>query len=163
MKAFLMAKARANLTKFCAILDDLPINFSFRLDNVSEDFDGCWKKTVSDGTTAWQNGPRILFNSAFFPKRKQVFEAIEKEGWPVSKLYFLDTKFKKAPLVSKGKVIELYHEQEKSLQDIAKEYGCTKQWICLLMEKYGVKRRAAPEALREAVMKNKITLIKPKR
>jgi hypothetical protein len=75
-----ITKARANLIKFCGILDDLPINFSFKLDNVSKDFNGCWKKTVSDGTTVWQNGPRILFNSSFFPKRNQVLKAIGREG-----------------------------------------------------------------------------------
>ena len=85
-----IAKARANVIKFCEILDDLPINFSFKLNNVSKDFKGSWKKTVLNGTTAWQNGPRILFNSFLFLKRNQVLEAIEREGWQVRKLYSPD-------------------------------------------------------------------------
>ena len=150
-----IAKVRANLIKFCEILDKLPIGFSFELDNVSKEFDGLWKKTVSDGTTAWENGPSILFNSSFFLKRNQVLEAIEREGWQVRKLYFPDTKSKKARLLTKEKVKDLYHKQKKSLQDIAKEYGCTKQWIFLLMEKYGLKRRTRSKAVREAIKKTK--------
>jgi len=97
-----VATGRANLIKFCEILDDLPINFSFHLRNVSEDFNGSWKKTVLNGTTEWQNGSRILLNSSFFPKKNQVLEAIEREGWRVKKSYFPDTK--RTPLLMKGKV-----------------------------------------------------------
>jgi hypothetical protein len=158
-----IAKARANVIKFCEILDDLPINFSFKLNNVSKDFKGSWKKTVLNGATAWQNGPRILFNSSFYLKRKQVFEAIERGGWPIKQLYFPDTKPKITPLLTKEKVKELYYKQKKSLQDIAKEYGYTRQWVFLLMEKYGLKRRTGSEALREAVRQNKIALIRLKR
>jgi hypothetical protein len=158
-----IATARANVIKFCKILDDLPTNFSFKLNKVSKDFNGSWKKTTLNGTTAWQNGPRILFNSSFFLKRKQVLEAIERKGWPVRKLYSPDMRSKITPLLTKEKVKELYYKQKKSLQDIAREYGFTKQWILLLMEKYGLKRRTRSEALREAVMQNKIALIRPKR
>ncbi|MGZ3560155.1 MAG: hypothetical protein ACXU97_13695, partial [Thermodesulfobacteriota bacterium] len=108
-----------------------------------------------NGTTVWQNGPRILFNSSFFPKREQVFEAIEREGWQVGRLYFPDTKSKVTPLLTKEKVEELYYKQKKSLQDIAKEYGCTRQWIFLLMEKYGLKRRTLSEARIEAINQDK--------
>jgi transposase-like protein len=59
-------------------------------------------------------------------------------------------KVKKTPLVSKEKVIELYYEQKKSLQDIAKEYGCTKQWVSLLMKKHGLNRRTLSEAQKVA-------------
>jgi hypothetical protein len=141
-----ITKARANLIKFCGILDDLPINFSFKLDNVSKDFNGCWKKTVSDGTTAWQNGPRILFNSFFFPKRNQVLKAIEREGRSVKQLYFSDTRPKITSPLTKEKVKELYHEQKKSLAEIGKQYGYSKQWIMLLMDKYGLKRRTLSDA-----------------
>jgi len=70
-----IAKASANVIKFCEILDDLPVDFRFELKGVSKDFDGTWKKRASDGTTSWQNGYRILFNSSFFHKRNQVLEA----------------------------------------------------------------------------------------
>ena len=156
-------KARAKVIKFCEILDDLPINFSFELNNVSKDFNGSWKKTVLNGATAWQNGPRILYSSSFFPKKKQVFEAIEEAGYPVQQLYFPAKRRKIVSPLTKEKVEELYCVQKKSLQDIAKEYGCTKQWVLLLMEKYGLKRRTGSEALREAVRQNKIALIRPKR
>ena len=59
-KTFLSAQARANVIKFCEILDALPINFIFKLNNVSKDFKGSWKKTVLNGATAWQNGTRIF-------------------------------------------------------------------------------------------------------
>ena len=157
------ARARANLIKVCEILEELPINFSFELNKVSKDFDGFWKKTILNGTTAWQNGPRILYNSSFFPKREQVLEAIERKGWPVKKLYLPDAKPKIIPLLTKEKLEELYYRQKKSLQDIAKEYGCTRQWILLLMEKYRLKRRTQSEALKEAVKQNKVVLIGPKK
>ena len=148
-------KTSANLIKFCEILDKLPIGFILKLGNVSKEFDGSWKKIVSDGTTAWENGPRILFNSSFFLKRNQVLEAIERKGWQVRKLYFSDTKSKITSLLTKEKVEELYYRQNKSLQDIAKEYGCTKQWVSLLMEKYGLRRRTRSKAAREAIKRTK--------
>jgi hypothetical protein len=150
------ATARKNVITFCQILDDLPVNFSFTLSNASEDYDGSWKKTVLNGATAWENGPRILFNSSFFLKRSQVLEAIERQGLPVRKLYFPDTKSKIASLLAKEKVKELYYGQKKSLGDIAKEYGCTKQWVHLLMEKYGLKRRTHSEATIEANNQGKV-------
>jgi len=147
-----IAKAATNVIKFCEILENLPINFSFELNNVSKDFDGSWTKMTMNETTAWQSGSRILFNSSFFHKRNEVFEAIERQGWQVRKLYLSD---KKAKTLTKEKVEELYYKQKKSLQDIAKEYGCTRQWIFLLMEKYGFKRRTRSEATREAIKRTK--------
>lgn len=52
-----IARTRANVIKFCEILDAFPMNFGFELKNISKDFDGSWKKTVLNGTTAWKNGP----------------------------------------------------------------------------------------------------------
>ena len=77
-KTFLSAQARANVIKFCEILDVLPVNFSFKLKNVSKGFNGSWKKTDLNGASAWQKGGRILFNSSLYPVRKEVFQAIEK-------------------------------------------------------------------------------------
>jgi len=74
---------------------------------------------------------------------------------PVRKLYFPDANSKIASLLTKEKVKELYYEQRKSLQDIAKEYGCTRQWIFLLMEKYGLKRRTPSEATEEVYKQGK--------
>jgi hypothetical protein len=150
-KASRIAQARANLIKFCEILDDLPINFIFKLNNVSKDYDGSWEKTVFNGATGWQNGPRILFNSAFFLKKKQVFEGIEKGGYPLGEKYFPDTRQKIVPLLSKQKIKELYYGQKKSLQVIAREYGCSRQWIMGLMTKYGFKRRTLSRARIEAI------------
>lgn len=158
-----LPKASANVIKFCEILDNLPINFKFELNNVSKDFDGSWAKMTINETTAWQSGSRILFNSSFFHKRNDVLQAIDREGLPVRKLYFSDAKSKITPLLTKEKIKELYYKQKKSLQEIAKEYGCTKQWVFLLMEKYELKRRTRSEALKEAVRQNKVALIKPKR
>ena len=104
-----------------------------------------------------------MFGSSFYPLKEKVFDAIEKEGVPLREKYFpKKLRGKTGSFLTKGRVEDLYWKQKKSLQDIAKEYGCTKQWISLLMEKYGVKRRAASEALREAVMRNKITSLRRK-
>ncbi len=138
-------KASANVIRFCEILDDLPINFRFKLEGVSKDFDGTWKKTVSDGATSWQNGASTLLNSSLFKKRDQIFEAIEREGRQVRKLYFPEKRLRLASVLTKSKLKELYFGQKKSLRDIAKDYGCTKQWIFLLMKKYGLERRTLRE------------------
>ena len=146
-----IAKVRANVIKFCEILDHLPINFRFKLNNLSKDFNGSWEKTALNGTIAWQNGPRILFNSSFFLKRKQVFEAIEEAGYPVGQLYFPDKRSKIVPRLTKEKLEELYHGEKKSLGEIAKQYGCSKQNIMGLMERLGLKRRTPSQGRIEAI------------
>ena len=157
-----LAKSR-HLEKFCQILDDLPVNFKFRLENTGKDLDGPWVKIPSHGVAAWQNGSKILLNSSFYPFRMEVFEAIEKEGFPLRETYYPKMRGNIISSLTKERVKELYHRQKKSLQDIAKEYGCTKQMVFLLMEKYGLKRRTHSEALKEAVKQNKVALIRPKR
>lgn len=146
-----IAKARANVIKFCEILDDLPINFRFKLNNVSKDFNGSWEKTVLNGATAWQNGPRILFNSSFYPFRKRVFEAIEEAGYPVRQIYFPEKRGKIVSPLTKEKVKELYYGQKKSLRGVGMQYGCSRQWVMLLMKKYGLKRRTPSQAMIEAI------------
>ncbi len=158
-----IATAWTNVIKFCEILDTLPIGFRFKLNNLSKDFNGFWKKTVSNGITSWKNGPTILYSSSFFLRRKEVLEAIERTGRQVRKLYFSEKKPKISSLLTKTKVKDLYYKQKKSLQEIAKEYGCSKQWVFLLMEKYRLKRRTHSEARKEVVKQNKATLIRPKR
>ncbi len=157
-----LSKGR-HLEKFCQILDDLPLNSKFRLKNTNRDFDGSWEKIPSHRGPAWQNGSKILFNSSFYPFKREVFEAIEKEGFPLREMYFPKMRGKIISSLTKERIEELYHRQKKSLQGIAKEYGCTKQWIFLLMEKYGLKRRTAKKALRIAVRQNEIPLIRPER
>jgi hypothetical protein len=57
--------------------------------------------------------------------------------------------------LSKEKLEDLYFVQNKSLQDIAKEYNCTKQMVKLLMEKYGLSRRKRSEARVLAIKEGK--------
>jgi len=156
-------KARANAIKFYEILNDLPSDFSLGLNNVSKEFNGTWKKTVVNGLTAWQNETKILFNASLYPVRKEVFQAIEKEGYPLRNEIFSDMKRKVDSPLTKEKLKELYCKQKKSLQDIGKEYGCSRQWVSLLMEKYGVKRRTRSKARIIAIRQNKILFIRPRR
>jgi hypothetical protein len=152
------AQAIANVIKFYEILDALPINFSFKLKNVSKGFNGSWKKTVLNGATRWQNKSKILFNSSLYSVRKEVFQAIEKEGYPLLEIHFQDRRPKIVSPLTKEKLKELYYRQKKSLRKIGVQYGCSRQWILLLMEKYGLKRRKAAKALRIALRQNKIPL-----
>jgi predicted DNA-binding protein YlxM (UPF0122 family) len=54
-----------------------------------------------------------------------------------------------------GVLKRLYLSQQKSLQEIADSFGCTRQMVNLLMEKYGIKRRERIEAVRLAVRMGK--------
>ena len=53
------------------------------------------------------------------------------------------------------KLEDLYYTQNKSLQDIANEYKCTRPMIKLLMEKYGLKRRTRDKARVLAIKEGK--------
>lgn len=57
--------------------------------------------------------------------------------------------------LTKEKLIDLYYKQNKSLQDIAEEYNCTRQWVQLLMERYGLKRRKRSQARVIAIKEGK--------
>ena len=57
--------------------------------------------------------------------------------------------------LTKDKLKDLYIYKQKSLQDIAKEYNCTRQMIKLLMEKYGLKRRRRSKARVLAIKRGK--------
>jgi hypothetical protein len=150
-KASRIAQARANLIKFCEIMDSLPIDFRLKITNTGKGFDGAWGKTTFNGATAWQKGSQLLFNSSFYRFKKKVFEGIEKGGYPLEEKYFPDTRRKIVPLLSKQEIKELYYRQKKSLQVIAREYGCSRQWIMALMTKYGLKRRTRSRARIEAI------------
>jgi len=56
--------------------------------------------------------------------------------------------------LTKDKLVDLYQLQNKSLEDIAKEYNCTRQMVKLLMEKYGIQRRKRSTA-RVLAIRNK--------
>ncbi|MBM4136694.1 MAG: hypothetical protein FJ241_07670 [Nitrospira sp.] len=65
---------------------------------------------------------------------------------------------KKIPLtqsLKKELLKNLYNTQEKSLEDIAKTFGCTRQQIGNIMNQYGLKRRKRSKARLLAIKKNK--------
>ena len=164
-----------NLTKenFCEILDDLAPMFRFELLNTCEDFDGYWEKKILDGKTVWRKGEEVLPSSSFFPFRKEVFDAIDKErniyykvgrnwrsirGIKISDGTTQGVTRKRGDLtliLTKEKLKELYYKQNKSLEDIAKEFGTSRQNILKIMKKYGLIRRTQSKARIEAIKKGK--------
>jgi hypothetical protein len=71
---------------------------------------------------------------------------------------------KKKPNRAPGKIVslfnadklrDLYYHQQKSLQDIASEYNCSRQMVKSLMEKYGLQRRKRSKARVLAIKKGK--------
>ncbi len=50
---------------------------------------------------------------------------------------------------------ELYYDQKKSLQDIAKEFNCSRSHISGIMKRYGLDRRTQSKARIEAIKKGK--------
>lgn len=57
--------------------------------------------------------------------------------------------------LTKEKLKDLYYVQNKSLQDIANEYNCTRPMVKMLMDKYFLKRRRRSEARVLAIKKGK--------
>jgi len=57
--------------------------------------------------------------------------------------------------LTKDKLVDLYYQQKNSLEDIAKEYNCTRQMVKLLMEKYGLTRRKRSDARVLAIKRGK--------
>ena len=57
--------------------------------------------------------------------------------------------------LTKEKLIDLYYKQNKSLQDIAKEYNCSRQTVKFLMERYGLQRRKRSKARVLAIKEGK--------
>ena len=75
-----------------------------------------------------------------------------------------ETGYKKRKNYKRGVIInsltkeilnDLYFHQNKSLQDIAKEYNCTRPMVQLLMEKYELKRRTRGKARVLAIKEGK--------
>jgi hypothetical protein len=60
-----------------------------------------------------------------------------------------------AATLPKEKLRSLYYEQKKSLQDIAREFNCTRQTVLFLMEKYGMERRSQSKARLLAIKEGK--------
>lgn len=58
-------------------------------------------------------------------------------------------------LLTKEILFERYVSHRKSLDDIAKEYGCTRQMIYLLLKKYGIERRDKSTARMQAIRDGK--------
>ncbi|MBI4679730.1 MAG: hypothetical protein HY753_00585, partial [Nitrospirae bacterium] len=76
-----------------------------------------------------------------------------------------ETGYKKRKNYKRGVIInsltkeilnELYFHQNKSLQDIAKEYNCTRPMVQLLMEKYELQRRTRGKARVLAIKEGKL-------
>jgi DNA-directed RNA polymerase subunit RPC12/RpoP len=159
--------------KFCEMLDALPSMFRFELRNIREDFDGYWQKAILDGKTAWQKGERVLLSQFLFPFKREVCDAIDREigvyyknrrGWQaIRKILFNDKtvqilKKKKGEItlsLTKETLNTLYFKQKKSLEDISKEYGCTRPTIMNIMKKYGLERRTKSTARIEAIRERK--------
>ena len=159
--------------KFCEILDGLPSTFRLKLRNVRDDFDGYWEKTILDGKTAWRKDDRVLLSQFLFAFREEVCDAIDREigvyykterNWEgIRKILFsgeatqiLTKKKGEITLIlTKEKLKELYFKQNKSLEDIAKEYRCSRVHVSKIMKKYGLIRRTRSKARIEAVKKGK--------
>jgi len=159
--------------KFCKILDGLPSTFRFKLTNVRDDFDGYWEKTILDGKTAWRKDDKVLLSQFLFAFREEVCVAIDREigayykakrNWEgIRKILFSDEAMqiltkKKGEItliLTKEKIKTLYFKQNKSLEDIAKEYGCSRTAIMKIMKKYRLVRRTQSKARIEAMKKGK--------
>ncbi len=57
--------------------------------------------------------------------------------------------------LTKENLMDLYYLRNKSLQDIAKEYKCTRQMVKFLMERYGIQRRKRSQARVLAIKEGK--------
>jgi hypothetical protein len=78
-------------------------------------------------------------------KRKRVKKKIHNRKVPI-----------RTAVIAKEKFEDLYYIQTKSLQDIAKEYNCTRQYIYKLLKKYGIARRTQSEARKIAIEQKKV-------
>jgi hypothetical protein len=78
-------------------------------------------------------------------KRKRVKKKIHNRKVP-----------KRTAVIAKEKFEDLYYIQAKSLQDIAREYNCTRQYIYKLLKKYGIARRTKSEARKIAIEQKKL-------
>lgn len=56
-------------------------------------------------------------------------------------------KIKQKMLKDREKLVEMYHQEGKSLTDIARKYGCSRQYVQLIFITLGIARRERREAL----------------
>ncbi|MEE9552786.1 MAG: hypothetical protein V3W18_00700 [candidate division Zixibacteria bacterium] len=56
-------------------------------------------------------------------------------------------KIKQKMLKDREKLIEMYHQERMSLTDIARKYGCSRQYVQLIFITLGIERRERREAL----------------
>ena len=61
-------------------------------------------------------------------------------------------------ILNKEKLKWLYYRENKSLEDIAKEYRCSSVRVLQIMKKYGLKRRTQSKARIEAIKKGKFEM-----
>ncbi len=64
-------------------------------------------------------------------------------------------KIKRKLLKDRKMLVEMYHRQGMSLSDIARKYGCSRQYIQLVFIASGIKRRNRQEALRQSSKKRR--------
>jgi hypothetical protein len=158
---------------FSEILDGLPSMFRFRLINTNKDFDGYWEKTIKAGKTVWHKDDKCLSSYSFFEFKKQILDAIDKErgvyyrvngNWHALKPILINNGAKQivtrkkgdiSQILTKEKLKWLYYKEKKSLEDIAKEYGTTRQTILRIMKKHEIIRRGRSRARIEAIQKGK--------
>lgn len=57
------------------------------------------------------------------------------------------TRIKRRMIKDKEKLIEMYHQMGMSLTDIARKYGCSRQYVQLVFIDLGIKRRKRRDAL----------------
>jgi hypothetical protein len=173
-----LGKMRVNLSRetFSEILDGLPSMFRFRLINIKKDFkdfDGYWEKTIKAGKPVWHKDGKYLSSYSFFEFKEQILDAIEKErgayykingNWQALKPIIVNNGTKQIVTRKKGDITQiltkeklkwLYYRENKSLEDIAKEYGCSRPTIMNIMKKYGLIRRGRSKARIEAIKKGK--------
>jgi hypothetical protein len=154
--------------KFCEILDILPFMFEFKLSNISEDADGSWVKEYFqknepetrrpwESHYVWHNltNDRYCSSASLFSYKDRVVDAIYKKG-AFSDYYNIKRKWQTlfkvvlgeniSKKLTKEKLEELYYEQKKSLEDVAKEYGTSRQNVMKIMKRYGLVRRPRSRA-----------------
>ncbi len=160
--------------KFCEILDRLPLDFEFKLSNISEETDGHWIKECfrenepesEKSDLIWHNltNDRYCSSASFFSIKNKVIDAIHRKGafltyykikhnWHTLHQVLIGEKITNKLI--KEELKKLYYEQSKSLEDIAKKYGRSRVYISRIMKKYGLERRTQSEARIEAIKKGK--------
>jgi len=96
------------------------------------DSNGVYYKIRND----WQAIRKILFND-------ETIQILTKRKGEITQI------------LTKETLKKLYFKQNKSLEDIAREYGCSRQAILKMMKKYGLEARTQSKARIEGIKKGK--------